>query len=75
LVYTDGVTEALDADGQEFGEQRLQELLPGLSALPPKAMVDKTVEAVQAFAQGVPQADDITCLALRYLGDVPATVE
>ena len=74
FVYTDGVTEALAADGQEFGEKRLEELLPGLSALPPKAMVDTTVEAVQAFAQGVPQADDITCLALRYLGDVPATV-
>jgi sigma-B regulation protein RsbU (phosphoserine phosphatase) len=75
LVYTDGVTEALDANGQEFGEKRLEELLPGLRALPPKAMVGKTIEAVQVFAEGAPQADDITCLALRYLGDVPSMVQ
>jgi hypothetical protein len=40
-------------------EKRLEELLPGLRALPPKAMVGKTIEA-KVFAEGSPQADDIT---------------
>lgn len=69
VLYTDGITEALDADEQEFGEKRLEALLATLHTLPAESVVGKTVEAVQGFANGAPQADDITCLAFRYLGN------
>lgn len=69
ILYTDGVTEALDADDQEFGEKRLEALLATLHTLPAESVVGKTVAAVQNFANGAPQADDITCLAFRYLGN------
>ena len=42
LVFTDGVTEAVDANGEEFGEKRLEEMLPGLRALPAKALSPST---------------------------------
>jgi sigma-B regulation protein RsbU (phosphoserine phosphatase) len=68
LLFTDGITEALDSNDDFFGEQRLEELLSNFHALPPAALVDRTVEAVQVFSKGTAQADDITCLALRYSG-------
>lgn len=68
LLYTDGVTEALDADDNEFGEKRLEELLAGLHAATAEAVVGTTIASVQAFVGNAPQADDITCLAFRYLG-------
>ncbi len=69
VVYTDGVTEATDLKEEEFGEKRLEDLLSRLKAQPAKAIVHETVAAVQAFAEGVPQRDDITCLALRFVGN------
>lgn len=74
LVHTDGVTEARSASDAEFEEKGLERLLPGLTDLPIEEVVDRVVEAVQTFSQGVPQTDDITCLALRYLGAASAKV-
>ena len=66
LLYTDGVTEAFDRDRSCFGEARL---LRALAATPPgsKAMVERVLESVRAFAHGAPQSDDIALLALRWL--------
>jgi sigma-B regulation protein RsbU (phosphoserine phosphatase) len=68
LLFTDGVTEAMDSNDDFFGEKRLEELLSNSQALASEALVRRTIEAVQAFSKGAPQADDITCLALRFLG-------
>lgn len=69
FFYTDGVTEAFDIDGTEFGEARLVDLL---RQLPPKAsaadVANFIVEGVHAFERGANQADDITSVALRYFG-------
>jgi Serine phosphatase RsbU, regulator of sigma subunit len=64
FLFTDGVTEALSASGELFGEQRLEELLRAHRANGPAAAVAAMVAAVDGFAQGVEQFDDITCLAL-----------
>jgi phosphoserine phosphatase RsbU/P len=66
FLYTDGVTEANDAEGGEFGEARLSAALDALRDAAPSDMVDGIVRRVDAFAAGAPQADDITCLALLY---------
>ena len=65
LMYTDGVTEAMDAAGELFGEERL---LAALSIAAPDVVgLTAAIEsAVAGFAQEAPQADDITLLAIRY---------
>lgn len=68
-LYTDGITEAFDVDGQEYGDARLQ---ASLERIPPATSIDalsqRVIDDVRAFERGAAQADDMTSLALRYLG-------
>lgn len=71
FLYTDGVTEAFDPDGQEYGDQRLQRTLRTLMATAehaPAQLAAGVLADVHAFERGTAQADDITCVALRYQG-------
>jgi serine phosphatase RsbU (regulator of sigma subunit) len=68
FLYTDGVTEAMDPYGNLYSDDRLEVLLHG-SRAGPVELVQRTVGEVRAYAAGEPQSDDITVLALRYLGD------
>src|SRR5262249_28093930 len=68
LVFTDGVTEAYDATEEFFGEPRLERLLAERGSIPVEQLVKDIHAEVNAFAAGMPQADDITVLAMRYLG-------
>lgn len=68
FVYSDGVTEAFDKDNNEFGEEKLEEVLRNLAAASLEETVGKVIEAVRTFSHGVAQSDDITCLAIRYSG-------
>lgn len=71
FLYTDGVTEAFDPDGQEYGDARLaqalQRALASTDHTPPQVAAH-VLGDVHAFERGAPQSDDITCMALRYLG-------
>ncbi|GAB4534609.1 MAG: hypothetical protein Kow0063_17900 [Anaerolineae bacterium] len=65
IFYTDGLTEARDADARLFEEERLRATLmaePGISA---EQMVERIVKAVDAFTGETPQADDLTLLVVR----------
>lgn len=65
LLYTDGVTEANDPSGRMFGEQRLLNTVMahgGVGDLP-----QALLQQVRAFEDGTAQADDITCVAVRYM--------
>ncbi len=64
-VYTDGVTEAVDGRDQEFGLERLSELVTRDAALPVRELCDAVLAAVADFARGMPQYDDQTLLLLR----------
>ena len=68
LLFTDGVTEAINAAGELFSDARLIGALAEHGARPAADVVNRVVEAVNGFAAGAPQEDDITVLALRYLG-------
>jgi len=72
LLYTDGVTEAMNPEEQFFGDARLLKLagdLAGPSAgLDAKGVCMGLGAAVHDFANGAEQSDDITMLALRYVG-------
>lgn len=65
LVYTDGVTDAIDAQGHEFGAQRLRALFDNRAPGSTREVIEGVLQAVSEFARGEEQFDDITCLALR----------
>ena len=64
-LYTDGVTEAINTDGDFFSESRLRDVLNKARDLPPKELLAVVSEEIESFAKGVEQADDITMLALK----------
>ncbi|MBP5285596.1 MAG: SpoIIE family protein phosphatase [Kiritimatiellae bacterium] len=67
FLYTDGVTEALDSKNALFGEERLVDALKAAGDSGPKSLCSVARIAVAAFSEGVPQADDLTVLAVRYV--------
>ena len=68
LLFTDGVTEAINGSGELFSDARLIDALRQTGVKPVAEIVHHIVEAVNGFAAGAPQEDDITVLALRYIG-------
>jgi sigma-B regulation protein RsbU (phosphoserine phosphatase) len=73
LVFTDGVTEAVNADGQEFGKSRLSALFDGRPAEAAREAIERLLVRLDRYAQNVEPHDDITCLALhcRVVGADP----
>ena len=67
-MYTDGVTEAVNADKKEFTDERLKKRLSIHKDDSIKEMIEGTLSGIDAFTHGEPQADDITILVLRYFG-------
>jgi phosphoserine phosphatase RsbU/P len=63
-VYSDGITEAVDAKDREFGIDRLRSVLSEYRAEPPAAVIHRILDAVAEHARGVPQYDDQTVLVL-----------
>lgn len=66
FLYTDGVTEAIDAGNVLFSDRRLEEFLATSGGRPASELVEGAIAAVDAFAGGAPQFDDITALAVRW---------
>jgi len=64
LLFTDGVTEAMDTSNQLYSEARLEEFLKK-SDNTPNQLTGAVLDAVEQFATGAEQADDITILAFR----------
>jgi serine phosphatase RsbU (regulator of sigma subunit)/anti-sigma regulatory factor (Ser/Thr protein kinase) len=65
FLYTDGVTEALDPDQAEYGEERLAARLAATAGLDAEAIVREILADVETFARGAEPSDDITCLCLK----------
>ena len=68
FMYTDGVTEAMNPADELFSEERLLRSLMALSAKPIGEMLGRLTEEIVFFAQGAPQSDDITMMALKFAG-------
>ncbi|HXE35532.1 MAG TPA: SpoIIE family protein phosphatase [Verrucomicrobiae bacterium] len=66
VLFSDGVTEAMDPDEQMFGVPRLREILTGQTECPLDQLQKCVLEAVENFARGASQADDLTMLIVRY---------
>ncbi len=65
LMYTDGVTEAMNGDHEQYGEARFLDYLNTLDASG-EVMISTLRYELNIFAEGTPQSDDITLLALDY---------
>ena len=65
LMFTDGVNEAANAQYEEFGMERLTEILHGAAAGSCQQMIDSVKAALTSFAAGAEQSDDITMLAVK----------
>lgn len=65
VLYTDGVTEAWNDREQEFGLERLQEVVRESDDLAPEPLIARINEAVHRFVGNLPQADDYTLLVIQ----------
>jgi phosphoserine phosphatase RsbU/P len=68
IIFSDGVSEALSADGEEFGDSRIIDCVVRNAAVEPQQMLDALFADVRDFAHGAAQSDDITAMVLRYRG-------
>ena len=66
LIFSDGVTEAFNAAGEEFGEERMLACLHANHDREPAVLLQKLLAAVQEFAASAAQSDDVTALVLKY---------
>jgi phosphoserine phosphatase RsbU/P len=65
VMFSDGLSEAFDRQGKEFGVDGLIEALPELNGLPAEAVCRGLWNRVKAFSDGLPQADDFTVVVIK----------
>jgi phosphoserine phosphatase RsbU/P len=68
VIYTDGVSEAVNVKTEMFEEERLQQLLETFQGQTVEQLAETIREGVKTFTQGAPQSDDITILVVQYKG-------
>jgi len=66
IVYSDGVSEALSAEGEEYGESRILTCVRKNLDMEPQALLESLFADVRDFARGAAQSDDITAMVLRF---------
>ena len=66
VLFTDGVVEALNAAGEEFGQERLESLLKANAQANSPEILARLLEAVLSFSANAPQHDDITMMVLGF---------
>lgn len=64
-IFTDGVTEAETIAGEMYGDDKMEELVSGASALKPDEIAGKVVEDIRSFVKDAPSSDDITMLVVK----------
>jgi sigma-B regulation protein RsbU (phosphoserine phosphatase) len=65
VLYTDGLTETFDENGEEFGSERLADMIASLRGAPPRELARACLQAVRAFGAGAPPRDDLTLMVLE----------
>ena len=71
VLYTDGITEAMNAAGEEWGEDRLMQMIGASRALPARELIDHILHTCDEFVAGAAQYDDMTLITARAIeGDL-----
>ena len=65
LVFTDGVSETMNRQGEEYGFERLEELLLQHGERSPDEVLDRILDSVRSFRGGTDTQDDMTLMALE----------
>jgi sigma-B regulation protein RsbU (phosphoserine phosphatase) len=68
VFFSDGISEAVDVAGDDFGDDRIISCLQPCLHLDPQMLLDRLLAAVREFSEGTVQHDDMTALVLRYTG-------
>ncbi len=68
IYYTDGLTEAENAGGEQYGVDRLKKVILTNSQQPAQLIMNRIVEDVERFCAGIPPFDDMTVMIVRYKG-------
>ncbi|MEX2272997.1 MAG: SpoIIE family protein phosphatase [Vicinamibacterales bacterium] len=66
VIFSDGVSEAMSASDDEFGDERLIEAVTAAGRESAQQVVDTLLESLKTFTRGAPQSDDITVVVVRY---------
>jgi phosphoserine phosphatase RsbU/P len=66
IVFSDGISEAMSASGEEYGEARIIDCVTASAKLDPPRLLEALFADVREFARGAAQSDDITAMVLRY---------
>ena len=75
VLYTDGVVESMNEDGEEYGEDRLCETVTACAAADPDKLVNRIADSVRGHAGTAEQYDDITIVAIRVGVDTTDATE
>ncbi|PYQ76249.1 MAG: hypothetical protein DMG04_04350 [Acidobacteria bacterium] len=67
VAYTDGVSEAMNARDEEWGEERLMNAVAAHRMAPARALIDCLMTSADAFVAGAPQHDDMTLIVVRMI--------
>jgi len=67
VLYTDGVTEALNINNEEYGDRKLQNVINSEKTKNPKEIIDSIKDSLLEFSKDVPQYDDITLIVLKKI--------
>jgi sigma-B regulation protein RsbU (phosphoserine phosphatase) len=65
VAFTDGISEAMNAADEEWGEERLVDAVGPNGAMPARTLIDRLMTSADAFVAGAPQHDDMTLLVVR----------
>jgi serine phosphatase RsbU (regulator of sigma subunit) len=68
VLFSDGIVEARNVEEEEFGEQRIRETIQPRAHEPVETILDRLLRALETFTRGIPQADDLTAVVVRYRG-------
>jgi len=66
ILYTDGITESTNAEGEEYGSQRLLDVLEKHGDQEAQILIEKALESVDRFSQKSGQFDDLTLISVKH---------
>jgi serine phosphatase RsbU (regulator of sigma subunit) len=75
LLFTDGISEAMNAESDLFGDDRLARLVSEHGHLPTDELRERILREIDAFVAGAPQHDDMTMILIKFEEFVPGAVK